>query len=163
MHGSVSGSDALAEPSVSVASGGGRAMQFHRIVEEEEIEIVDVAVVDDDEILAKLLEHSLETWGYSSRWLEDGDAAVEALASSNPSLRARAILLDVDMPGLDGFGVLRRLSECRVLERTRVIMLTARSVETETVMALELGASDFVAKPFSILELMQRIRHAIQA
>jgi diguanylate cyclase (GGDEF)-like protein len=122
---------------------------------------VDVVVVEDDEVLADLLLHSMETRGYSTRWLAEGDAAVVALAGEAPELHGRVVLLDVDLPGLDGVSVLRRLAADGVLGRTRVIMLTARTAEDEVLRALELGATDHVAKPFSIPVLMQKLRRAL--
>jgi diguanylate cyclase (GGDEF)-like protein len=123
---------------------------------------VDVMVVDNDETLASLLLHALETRGYRHAWLRDGEAAVSALAGPRPQLKARVVLLDVDLPGLDGLTVLRRLGRDGVLRGTRVIMLTFRSAESEVVEALELGAFDHVAKPFSLPVLMQRIRRTLQ-
>lgn len=123
---------------------------------------VDVLVVDDDEALAGLLVHALETRGYRVRWIDDGRAAVEALGGPRPALRARVVLLDVDLPGYDGLSVLRALGRDRVLERTRVVMLTVRAGEREVLDALELGATDHVAKPFSIPVLVQRVRRALR-
>ena len=122
---------------------------------------VDVVVVEDDEVVAEILLHSLETRGYSTRWLAEGDAAVVALAGEDPELHGRVLLLDVDLPGLDGVSVLRRLAADGVLADTRVIMLTARTAEDEVLRALELGAIDHVAKPFSIPVLMQKLRRAL--
>ena len=113
-------------------------------------------------MLAELVVHSLETKGYSTKWLEDGEAAIEELGGPIPNIRAGVILLDVDMPGLNGLDVLRHLVADGVLDRSKVIMLTARSVEAETVMALDLGASDHVAKPFSPAVLMQRIKRVLE-
>jgi diguanylate cyclase (GGDEF)-like protein len=124
---------------------------------------VDVLVVEDDPALARLLLHALETRGYTSKWIADGREAAEALTGSRPALRARLILLDVDLPGMDGHAVLRRLSRDRVLERTRVIVLTVRAHEAEVVQALEEGAFDHVSKPFSVPILLQRIRKAMVA
>ena len=83
----------------------------------------DVVVVDDDEMLADLLIHSLQTAGYSVRHLSDGLEAVELLGSR--LLRTRVVVLDVGLPGMDGFSVLRTLRSQGVLETTRVVMLTA--------------------------------------
>jgi diguanylate cyclase (GGDEF)-like protein len=126
-------------------------------------EHVDVLVVEDDPAVAQLLLHALETRGYGSRWIADGREAADALTGSRPTLRARLVLLDVDLPGMDGHAVLRRLARDRVLERTRVIVLTVRAHEAEVVQALEEGAFDHVSKPFSVPILLQRIRRAIQA
>lgn len=122
----------------------------------------DVVVVDDDEPLAALLLYALETRGYRTRWLKDGEEAATLLAGPNPSLRAQVLLLDVDLPGLNGLSVLRRLAQDGVARHTRVIMLTVRSAEAEVVAALELGAFDHIAKPFSLPVLMQRVRRALQ-
>ena len=123
---------------------------------------VDVVVVDDDEALAALLVHALETRGYTVRWLSDGREAVEALGGARPSLRTRLVLLDVDLPGYDGLTVLRALARDRVLDRSRVVMLTVRAGQREVLDALELGAVDHVAKPFSIPVLLQRVRRALR-
>lgn len=123
---------------------------------------VDVVIVEDDAVLARLLVHALETRGYRTRLLTDGELAVAELGATEPGLVAPLLLLDWDLPGLDGMRVLRALRERGVLERTRVIMLTARGTETEVLEALEGGAVDHVTKPFSVPVLMQRVRRAIE-
>jgi diguanylate cyclase (GGDEF)-like protein len=123
----------------------------------------DVVVVDDDEALASLLLHALETRGHRVEWIKDGQAALEKLSGANPPLQPRVLLLDVDLPSLDGLSILRRLAESGCAKRTRIIMLTARSAETEVLKALESGAFDHVAKPFSLPVLMQRVRRALEA
>lgn len=121
----------------------------------------EIVVVEDDGALASLLVESLETRGHRTRWLDDGQQALAALAGASPAITPQLIVLDVDLPGLDGLSVLRRLAQDDVLSRTRVIILTARAGETEVLEALELGAFDHVAKPFSIPVLMQRVRRAL--
>ncbi|HEU0014887.1 MAG TPA: response regulator [Longimicrobium sp.] len=123
---------------------------------------VDVLVVEDDAALARLLQHALETRGYSVRWVDHGEEAVRLLGGALPELRARAVLLDVDLPGMDGHAVLRHLAQAGLTERTRVIMLTVRSHEAEVVRALETGAFDHVQKPFSVPVLLQRVRRALR-
>jgi DNA-binding response OmpR family regulator len=122
----------------------------------------DVVVVEDDPALAGVLIDSLETRGHRTRWIDDGQEAVAALAGASPQVSPDLVVLDVDLPGLDGLSVLRRLARDDVLSGTRVIMLTARSGEAEVLEALELGAFDHVAKPFSVPVLMQRIRRALR-
>jgi diguanylate cyclase (GGDEF)-like protein len=129
----------------------------------EAAERVDVLVVDDDEALSPLLVHALQSRGYRTRWIADGQQAADTLLGPTPSLRARVVLLDVDLPGLDGLGLLRAIAREKLLGRTRVIMLTVRSVEEEVVQAMEEGAFDHVAKPFSIPVLLQRVRRALRA
>ncbi|HEX4735860.1 MAG TPA: response regulator, partial [Thermoleophilaceae bacterium] len=128
-----------------------------------DVDQVDIAVVEDDSALAELLTHSLSTQGWSVRVLDDGPTAVGALAGEPPLVRARLVLLDWDLPGLDGLAVLRRLRERGVLAQTKVVMLTARDSETEVLKALELGATDHVAKPFSVPVLLQKVRQVIGA
>jgi diguanylate cyclase (GGDEF)-like protein len=123
---------------------------------------VDVLVVEDDPAIARLLQHALETRGLRHEWVANGQKAAALLTGPQPELRARVVLLDVDLPGLDGLGVLRLLAAERMLERTRVIMLTVRTHEAEVVRALELGAFDHVSKPFSVPVLLQRIRRALR-
>lgn len=124
---------------------------------------VDVLVVEDDPALRDVLEHMLRTRGLSNLLLGDGRAAVEALQGPDPRVRPRVVLLDVDLPGLDGLSVLRRLRADGKLGLLRVIMLTAHAAEAEVVEALELGAVDHVAKPFSVSILMHRVEHAMQS
>lgn len=121
-----------------------------------------VVVVEEDALLANLLVEALETRGHRTRWVDDGVDALAALAGPDPEVSCDLIVLDVDLPGLDGLSVLRRLAEDGVLELTRVIMLTARSGEREVLEVLELGAFDHVAKPFSVPVLMQRVRRALR-
>lgn len=122
---------------------------------------VDIAVVEDDEVLAQLILHALETRGYTVRLIFDGATASDELGGARPRLRANLVLLDWDLPSRDGLTVLRLLAADGVLERTRVIMLTLRASERESLASLELGATDHIAKPFSLPVLMQRIRRVL--
>jgi diguanylate cyclase (GGDEF)-like protein len=124
--------------------------------------MADVALVEDDAVLGQLLEHALQTRGYRTRWIQDGAAATAELAGVDPELVAPVLLLDWDLPGLDGLRVLQTLRKRGVLERTRVIMLTARGTETEILESLGAGAVDHVTKPFSIPVLLQRVRRAME-
>lgn len=123
-------------------------------------EKVDVVLVDDDETLGALLLHALDTRGWTTSWVQDGALAAELLTSGQ--LQARALLLDVGLPGLDGHGLLRQLRDHGTLATTRVIMVTLRSSEAEILEALELGAFDHVAKPFSVPVLLHRVRRALE-
>ncbi|HUG42212.1 MAG TPA: response regulator, partial [Longimicrobiales bacterium] len=126
-------------------------------------ERVDVVLVEDDEALAALLLHTLAARDFSTRWIRDGMEAAQRLTGNPPELAARVVLLDIGLPGLDGFTVLQRLAEAGATERTRVVMLTARSGEAEVLRALELGAFDHVPKPFSVAELLHRVRRALES
>jgi DNA-binding response OmpR family regulator len=122
---------------------------------------VDIVVVEDDEVLARLILHALETRGYRTRWIDDGERATRELGGARPAVRADLVLLDWDLPGRDGLTVLRLLGADGVLERTKVVMLTLRASERESLASLELGATDHIAKPFSLPVLMQRIRRVL--
>jgi DNA-binding response OmpR family regulator len=98
--------------------------------------------------------------GLSCRWYADGAAAAQGLTGNTP-LRARVILLALGIPSLDGLSLLRTLTREGVTTRTRVIVISARSGESEVVQALELGAFDYVPKPVSVPLLLQRIRRAL--
>jgi two-component system, OmpR family, response regulator len=113
---------------------------------------VRVLLIDDDARLAELLEGYLQPQGVALVHAGGGQAGLAALAGGGFD----AILLDVMMPGIDGLAVLRKLREAG--HRIPVIMLTARGDEADRVVGLELGADDYVAKPFSPRELLARLR-----
>jgi CheY-like chemotaxis protein len=89
--------------------------------------------------------------------------AASALTGPDPQLSAAVVLLDVDLPGLDGLAVLRLLATAGRLDDTRVIMLTSRTGEADTLEALRLGAFDHIGKPFSVPILLERIERALRA
>lgn len=124
-------------------------------------EHVDIVLIEDDIALAGLLSHTMQTRGHTTRCIGNGDEAVEALCGDVPRLQGRVIILDVDLPGRDGFEVLRALARDGVTERSRVVMLTVRATEPEVLQTLELGAFDHIGKPFSVQILMQRLRRAL--
>ena len=111
-----------------------------------------ILVVDDDEDLAQGLEMHLLRDGYKVLRASRGQAGLELALGQKPDL----ILLDVNMPGTSGLDVCRELRKQGVT--TPIIMLTARSEEIDKVLGLELGADDYVTKPFGVRELVARIR-----
>ena len=126
-----------------------------------DLDSVDVVVVDDDEMLARLVVTAVEDAGYTTRWYADGVAALAALGGSSPTVRGRVLLLDVQMPEKDGFDVLGALQRGGSLAEMRVIMLTASSRATDVLRARQLGAFDYVAKPFGIPLLLRRVQRAL--
>lgn len=123
---------------------------------------VDVVIVDDDQVLVDLLCHAVTSRGLTAKSIGDGTTALDTLAGPAPALRAKVIVLDVGLPEHDGLAVLRALARDGITRTTRVIMLTARSLESEVLQALDMGAFDHVAKPFSVPVLMHRIRRALE-
>lgn len=110
-----------------------------------------VLVVEDEENLLAALRYNLEHDGHSVLTAADGAKGLETARAASPDL----IILDVMLPGLDGLEV------CRILRRESdapILMLTAKGEEIDRVVGLELGADDYVAKPFSMRELMARVR-----
>ncbi|HEY0529691.1 MAG TPA: response regulator [Gemmatimonadaceae bacterium] len=123
---------------------------------------VDVAIVDDDSALLSLLQHAMESRSLSVATFRDGESAAEALTSSVPEVQASVILLGVDIPGLNGLEVLRRLNSAQVTRVSKVVMVTARTGERDILAALELGAIDHIAKPFSVPVLVHKVRVALR-
>lgn len=111
-----------------------------------------VLIVEDDESIALGVKMNLEAEGYSVETADDGLRGFERAREERFDL----ILLDVMLPRENGFEVLRRLRASK--EHTPVIMLTARGQEEEKVMGLELGAEDYITKPFGLAELLARVK-----
>jgi DNA-binding response OmpR family regulator len=110
-----------------------------------------VLVVEDELVLRETLTYNLRKQGYEVDAVADGNAAVETAQEAPPDL----ILLDIMLPGIDGFEV------CRVLRQelnVPIIMLTARDDEVDKVVGLEVGADDYLTKPFSMRELLARVK-----
>jgi PleD family two-component response regulator/HPt (histidine-containing phosphotransfer) domain-containing protein len=126
------------------------------------IQKVDIVVLDDDPTIGELLVETLGQMGWQVVWEGDSERAVERLAGQKRDLVARVLLLDVNMPNMDGLTVLRLLRERNVVPPMKVIMLTVRAREDEVVRALKMGASDHVAKPFSVPVLTSRIQRALR-
>ncbi|GLI20902.1 MULTISPECIES: phosphate regulon transcriptional regulator PhoB [Xanthobacter] len=113
-----------------------------------------ILIVEDEEPLTLLLRYNLESEGYGVESVGRGDEAETRLRESVPDL----IILDWMLPGLSGIELCRRLRTRPETERLPVIMLTARGEETERVRGLATGADDYVVKPFSVPELLARVR-----
>jgi DNA-binding response OmpR family regulator len=116
---------------------------------------IRVMVIEDDPTIAEVVCRYLDRAGFDVESVEDGRQAVALATARPPDL----MILDLMLPGLDGLEVFRRV---RAVAPTPVIMLTARGDESDRVMGLELGADDYVAKPFSPRELMARVRSVLR-
>jgi diguanylate cyclase (GGDEF)-like protein len=123
---------------------------------------VDVVIVDDDRTLVALLQHAMETRNLSVATFADGERAAEALTGDVPEVRGSIIILDVDLPSLNGLEVLRRLKSVEVTRVSNVIMVTGRTGERDVLTALELGAIDHISKPFSVPVLMHKVRSILK-
>ena len=110
-----------------------------------------ILVVDDEKLLVKGIKFNLENEGYDVDVCYDGEAAVEMAKSTSYDL----ILLDLMMPKLDGLDACMKIRESSVVP---IIMLTAKSEDTDKLIGFEYGADDYITKPFNILELKARVR-----
>jgi two-component system, OmpR family, response regulator len=115
-----------------------------------------ICVIEDDEVIASSVAARLRAEGFAVEVAHDGPGGVALCDRLRPDL----IVLDVMLPGLDGFEVLRRLREDEVW--TPVLMLTARDAVTDRVRGLDLGADDYLVKPFAFTELVSRVRALIR-
>ena len=114
-----------------------------------------VLVVDDEPMVREVVAKYLQVDGFDVHEAADGDAAMSWLADHRPEL----VVLDIMLPGVDGLAVLRHL---RSVGDTPVILLTARAEEVDRIVGLELGADDYVVKPFSPRELTARVRTVLR-
>ena len=113
-----------------------------------------VLVIDDEPELVKLLDYNLTKAGYLVISAKDGEAGLAAARKHAPDV----IILDVMMPGLDGWEVCKRLRTEPSTAALPMLMLTAKADEGDRVLGLELGADDYVAKPFGVRELLARVK-----
>lgn len=151
---------ALAQTAATLATTAAGAVA-HGSPVDDDAPAVDVLVVDDDDLVAELVDHAFTARGWSTERLADGAEAAQRLLAPGPP-PARVVVLDVGLPGLDGLSVLRQLRASGRLDRVRVVMLTLRSSEQEIIEALEMGAFDHVAKPFSLPVLCHRVQRALR-
>lgn len=114
-----------------------------------------ILLVDDEPLITDSLTYSLQREGFEVETVADGLSAIDAVERFNPDL----IVLDLMLPDISGFEVCRRL---RATTSTPVIMLTARGEEIDRVLGLEVGADDYLAKPFSFRELLARIQATLR-
>ena len=130
----------------------------HGILSGDERTTEVVLVVDDDFDIARYVELNLSLEGFSVHVAHDGEEAV----SRAVELRPDAVLLDVMMPGLDGYEVCQRLRSNARTSHAAIIMLTAKALSADTVLGLTSGADDYIAKPFDPPELVARVRAALR-
>ena len=113
-----------------------------------------IAILEDDKSIRDLLLYTLVNSGYEAVGFSSSDEFFPYLETNTPQL----LLLDLMLPGLDGLGVLEKLKKKESTKDILVIMLTAKDTEYDKIVGLDKGADDYVTKPFSVLELMSRIK-----
>ncbi len=114
--------------------------------------------VEDDGNIRELVIYTLETTGFQARGFEDGKSFLEALALETPEL----VLMDIMLPGEDGLSLLRKMKSSAKTKDIPVIMVTAKGAEYDKVKGLDLGADDYVTKPFGMMELVSRIKAVLR-
>ncbi len=117
-----------------------------------------VLVVDDEEHILELIKFNLDKNGFEVVTCDNGEEAINLLENDLFDL----VILDLMLPGIDGIEVCKYVRKIEGLEKLPIIMLTARSEETDRVLGLELGADDYMVKPFSVRELVARIRAVLR-
>ena len=113
-----------------------------------------ILIVEDDKHISKLVKFNLEKAGYECTVAATGEKALEVLNDQPVDL----IILDIMLPGMDGFGICRAIKEKEKLKNLPIIMLTAKGEEVDRIVGLELGADDYIVKPFSPRELVLRVK-----
>lgn len=119
---------------------------------------IHIVLVDDDDLLVRFLEHKFQHWGIKLSTFDDGAEGMEAVMVLLPNL----VLLDGQMPSMDGMEVLQRLKQNDATKSIPVIMLSARSSEKDIVGAFDLGADDYLVKPFQPEVLWARIQKILE-
>ena len=127
-----------------------RAIDEHRLR--------NVIIVEDDEDIADSIRYNLEREGFRVRVAVTGEEALNLILGGPPSL----ILLDLNLPGMNGFEICRRLRAESPTAKVPILMLTARADETDKVLGLNMGADDYITKPFSMRELLARVNAALR-
>lgn len=112
-----------------------------------------IYVVEDDLSILKLIEYSLSSKGYEIKCFENGEDFFKA----NNERQADLVLLDIMLPDIDGIEILKRIKENPQTKKTWIIMITAKTTEYDIISALDLGADDYIKKPFSVMELISRV------
>ena len=114
-----------------------------------------ILVIDDEKDILKLLQYNLEKQGHQVIAAVSGEQGLDLARSKSPDL----IILDLMLPGVDGLEICKMLRSDRATRQTPVLMLTAKSSETDQIVGLEVGASDYIAKPFSVQVLLARVKN----
>ncbi|WP_125154637.1 response regulator transcription factor [Clostridium rectalis] len=117
-----------------------------------------VLIVDDEEHIIELLKFNLEKSGYTVLYADNGIDALKITKQEQPQL----ILLDLMLPEMDGYDVCKEIRKDDVISTTPIIMITAKGEELDKVLGLELGADDYITKPFSVRELIARVKAVLR-
>lgn len=113
-----------------------------------------IYVIEDEQHIQQLIKYNLETSGFKVSVFSEGESALENYETDRPDL----FILDIMLPGIDGLEICKKLRSNPKTKNTPIIMLTAKGEEFDRVLGLELGADDYITKPFSVRELIARVK-----
>ena len=114
--------------------------------------------VEDDASIRDIEIYTLNSTGFEARGFENGEDFFAALAQETPDL----VILDVMLPGMDGVSILRKMKDSTATKRLPVIMATAKGMEYDKIQSLDLGADDYLVKPFGMMEMVSRVRAVLR-
>ncbi|MDR1495744.1 MAG: response regulator transcription factor [Clostridiales Family XIII bacterium] len=117
-----------------------------------------IFIVEDDDNIREIVAYALSSAGFHTEGFADGDSFFVALAKGRPAL----VVLDIMLPGDDGMTILKKLKRSEKAKEIPVIMLTAKGSEFDRVSGLDLGADDYITKPFSVLEVIARVKAVLR-
>ncbi|HKV41803.1 MAG TPA: response regulator transcription factor [Blastocatellia bacterium] len=120
--------------------------------------VITVVIVEDDEDIADSIRYNLEREGFRARVASTGESALDLILEKPPDL----VILDLNLPQMSGFELCRRIRTEALTSRVPILMLTARASEADKVLGLNLGADDYVTKPFSVRELLARVNAVLR-
>ena len=123
-----------------------------------EVDIGYIYVIEDDESIRELIRIALEGYGYNIKAYEAAEAAIENMKNEKPDLA----IFDIMLPGMDGLSAIKLIRKDPVLKDIPIICLTAKDKELDKVAGLDVGADDYITKPFGVLELAARIRSLLR-
>jgi two-component system phosphate regulon response regulator PhoB len=154
-HTALSAGNAVCPSQISVAPGyhPGEKLWHHSAMTSQKI-----LIIEDDEDIRELLVYNLEKNGYEAEAVESGETGLASAISHKPDL----ILLDLMLPGVDGLSVCRQLKAGKETHDVPIIIISAKGEETDIITGLELGADDYLAKPFSPNILLSRVRAVLR-
>ena len=143
---------------MTIISRSRRKSENRPVADLEGLTVNEILIVEDEPEIAELIEFHLGREGLPSRTVHSGRSALEAVRKHTPDL----VVLDLMLPDLDGFEICRRLKSDPATSQVPVVMVTAKSDDTDVVSGIELGADDYVVKPFSPKVLVARVKNVLR-
>ena len=131
---------------------------YDMVTTSDDNKVRSIVIIEDDEDISDTIKYNLEREGFRVRTAATGEEALNVIIDRPPNL----ILLDLNLPQMSGFELCRRLRAEAVTARVPILMLTARTDESDKVLGLNLGADDYITKPFSVRELIARVRAVLR-